>query len=178
MVSFTSSFPYLLPQPSTLFIFYFSVSGDFCFEEDKAKSMFFLLLLPNQSVWGKATNNCAGRQYHDFGNEVRQLHGGLVALTKVFVNTTNYLEARGLEPPGDVSFAWDRASFLEIVGDFEETLTECIRLLENNRSYSSTTGPVDNITWNVFIQPNVDRLQGRLQFHNTKLALVLKPFEL
>ncbi|KAM7202919.1 hypothetical protein V8F20_004166 [Naviculisporaceae sp. PSN 640] len=122
-------------------------------------------------------NNVLGRQYHDFGNEVRQLHTGLIALTKVFTDTTDSLAARGLDPPVDVSFAWDKTSFMEIVGDFEQTLTECVRLLEDNRSYSSTTGPVDNITWNVFVQPNVDRLQRRLQFHNTKLALVLKPFE-
>ncbi|KAK4210057.1 hypothetical protein QBC37DRAFT_429290 [Rhypophila decipiens] len=125
--------------------------------------------------WSAAKN--ASRQYREFGKEVRQLHAGVRAFIQVFDNTASSLAARGLNPPNDLSFAWHRASFMEIVGDFEETLTECIRLLENNRSYSSTTGPASNITWNVFVQPNVNRLQKQLKDHNEKLALVLKPFE-
>jgi len=85
---------------------------------------------------------------------------------------------RGLTPPANLSSAWDHKSLFEIVGDFQQTLNECQGLLESNRSYSSTTGAVDNITWNVFVQPNVDRLQRRIQLHHSKIQHVLRPFEL
>lgn len=85
---------------------------------------------------------------------------------------------RGLTPPANLASTWDHRSLMEIVGDFQKTLSECQELLASNRSYSSTTGAADNITWNVFIQPNVDRLQQRIQLHHTKIQHVLRPFEL
>lgn len=85
---------------------------------------------------------------------------------------------RGLTPPANLASAWDSKSLLEIIGDFQKTLNDCLRLLDSNRSYSSNTGAADNITWNVFVQPDVDRLQRRIQLHHSKIQHVLRPFEL
>jgi hypothetical protein len=74
---------------------------------------------------------------------------------------------------------WDRGSLLDIIGDYHETLAECRRLLEDNRRYgASANNPLRNIEWNALVQPNVDRLRHRIQLHNSRIQIALKPFEM
>lgn len=96
----------------------------------------------------------------------------------MFDKTYKSFADRGVAPPSGFSNAWDPDSFMEILGDFEDTLNECFRLLENNRSYNSATGPVNNLCWSVFVLPNVHRLQQRILVHHAKIWHFLKPFEM
>jgi hypothetical protein len=73
---------------------------------------------------------------------------------------------------------WDPASLADIVGDYDQTLRECHAVLAENRRYEGAVGPVRTIRWNVLVQPVADRLRARLQLHNSKILLVLKPFEM
>lgn len=40
------------------------------------------------------------------------------------------------------------------------------------------TGPLANIHWNIFVQPQVEKLRRRILLHNTKVQHVLQPFEI
>jgi hypothetical protein len=53
-------------------------------------------------------------------------------------------------------------------------------LVKANKAYMGTTtsGPLVNIHWNIFVQPQVDKLRRRILLHNTKIQHVLRPFEI
>lgn len=72
----------------------------------------------------------------------------------------------------------DQQSFSEIVGDYRSTLTDCRRLIDDNRRYAQTTGPLLNIDWNMNVMPQVEHLRGRIQMHITRIQNLLKPFEM
>lgn len=78
----------------------------------------------------------------------------------------------------NVPLRWDKVSLVEIIGDYEQTLQECRFLLEDNYRYRVSAGPIRNLEWNALVQPNADRLRTRLLLHNSKIQLVLKPFEM
>ncbi|KAK0752575.1 hypothetical protein B0T18DRAFT_93446 [Schizothecium vesticola] len=124
--------------------------------------------------WAEAFH--ADAQYREFGQDVRHLALSLHGLEDVINRARSSLEG---QPPGhwDVP-GWDHASLFDIIGDYTATLNDCEHLLEENRSYNATTGPLNNIRWNVFVQPQVERLRQRILLHNSKIQQVLRPFEL
>lgn len=73
---------------------------------------------------------------------------------------------------------WDLASIKEIVGDYQNTLADCEKLLEENPGFGSNRGAFYNLEWNILLQPKVDYLQKRLSAHNQKIQLLLEPLEL
>ena len=68
----------------------------------------------------------------------------------------------------------------QAVGDFQKTLEECQRVLnDHDRFQRDTAGFIDNVQWHLgSTQRDVDILRARVQFHTTKLHILLKPFEL
>lgn len=124
------------------------------------------------------TNSLAGQEYYEFGQDIKQLAQPARALDQVFERTYNYLNQEAFGLPGHLAPQWDRASFLDIVGDYEATVRECERLLETNRQYSSSAGPYQNITWHMFVRDDVERLRTRIQFHHVKMQHFLAPFEM
>ncbi len=73
---------------------------------------------------------------------------------------------------------WDLSSLREIIGDYERTLTDCEKLLEENHEFRKNRNFAYNIKWNIVIQPKVEQLCKRLKFHNSKISFLLKPLEL
>ncbi|KAK3314223.1 hypothetical protein B0H66DRAFT_484221 [Apodospora peruviana] len=118
------------------------------------------------------------RQYMEFGGDVRNLAESLEQLSSVIARANDAFRNHGLLPPANLGWAWDEETLREIIGDYEATLNECIRLLDDNRSYMATTGPTQNVVWNMFVQPNVEILRKRILFHSSKIQQVLRPFEI
>ncbi|KAK6215356.1 hypothetical protein QIS74_08375 [Colletotrichum tabaci] len=116
----------------------------------------------------------ATRQYSEFGRDVRGLAENLDILSRVVNKADQSLRQEGAFKP----LRWDRSSLDDILGDYEETLTECFHLIENNRRYRLSSGPLKNIEWNVLVAPSADRLRARIALHNSKVLHVLKPFEI
>ncbi|GKT41360.1 uncharacterized protein ColSpa_01541 [Colletotrichum spaethianum] len=116
----------------------------------------------------------ATRQYAEFGRDVRGLAENLDILSRVVNKADQSLRQEGAFKP----LRWDRSSLDEIIGDYEETLTECCNLIENNHRYRLSSGPLRNIEWNVLVAPAADRLRARIALHNSKVLHVLKPFEI
>ncbi|TIC91276.1 hypothetical protein CH35J_011194 [Colletotrichum higginsianum] len=116
----------------------------------------------------------ATRQYSEFGRDVRGLAENLDILSRVVNKADQSLRQEGAFKP----LRWDRSSLDDILGDYEETLTECFHLIENNHRYRLSSGPLRNIEWNVLVAPSADRLRARIALHNSKVLHVLKPFEI
>ncbi|CAG9940139.1 unnamed protein product [Clonostachys rosea f. rosea IK726] len=117
----------------------------------------------------------ASRNYAEFGSDIRGLAHSLSILDQV-INTAN----ASLQNQGGhrALVRYDPVSLREIVGDYETTLRECRELLDDNRRYEGARNPLRNIEWNILVQPVADRLRQRILMHNSKIQLVLKPFEI
>lgn len=117
-----------------------------------------------------------GEQYADFGADVRDLAGHLNLLVDVVNRAQQSLVDRNAGASARPRVHLE--SLFNIVGDFGDTLTECRRLIESNNRFQEPTGFARNIEWNVLVRPSVDRLRDRILLHNSRLANVLKPFEM
>jgi hypothetical protein len=73
---------------------------------------------------------------------------------------------------------WDLSSLNEIIGDYHRTLIDCQKLLEENHEFRKNRNFAYNTEWNLVIQPKIDNLRKRLESHNSKIAILLKPLEL
>jgi hypothetical protein len=73
---------------------------------------------------------------------------------------------------------WDLSSLREIIGDYYRTLEECKTLLKENCEFRKNRNFAYNIEWNLVVQPKVDHLRKRLDSHNSKISILLKPLEL
>ena len=73
---------------------------------------------------------------------------------------------------------WDLTSLREIIGDYHKTLTDCEKLLQENHEFKKNRNFAYNVEWNLVLQPKVDQLRLKLDFHNTKILILLKPLEL
>ena len=124
----------------------------------------------------------AGQQYHDFGSDIKSLAENLNNIVRVVENArATWIQesvriARSRGPP--LQKDWDLSSLQEIIGDYRSTLEDCKRLLEQNYEFRNNRNFAYNIEWNLVIQPKVDRLRKRLESHNSKISILLKPLEL
>lgn len=114
------------------------------------------------------------RQYTEFGRDVRTLASSLKILNDVVTEADSSLRKQGING----SVRWDHISLLEIIGDYEGTLRECLNLLRANERYRVGSNPLRNLEWNVLVQPTADQLRQRIVLHNHKINHVLKPFEM
>lgn len=73
---------------------------------------------------------------------------------------------------------YDTASLTEIIGNFRLTLEECRRFLNDESKFRHKAGFITNIVYNINVDPHVISLTERLAFHNTKIGLVLDPFNI
>ncbi|KAH8594198.1 hypothetical protein B0O99DRAFT_742105 [Bisporella sp. PMI_857] len=125
----------------------------------------------------------ASQQYQDFGNDIKSLAENLNNIAHVVENarltwaqeSLRLSRARG--PPAPQR-DWDLSSLYEIIGDYNKTLTDCRKLLEENYEFRKNRNFAYNIEWNLVIQPKVDYLRRRLDSHNSKISILLKPLEL
>ncbi|PMD25960.1 hypothetical protein NA56DRAFT_390095 [Hyaloscypha hepaticicola] len=133
-----------------------------------------------QLGWNRDLN--ASRQYQDFWNDVRSLAENLGRTWSVVENAQDAWKQHSLPllaSPGLPSQKdWDLTSLREIIGDYYKTLTDCENLLRENPEFRKNRNFVYNIEWNLVVQPKVEQLRKRLEFHNTKILVLLKPLEL
>lgn len=104
------------------------------------------------------------------------MHSSLKTLTETVKQTQLSLREHGARATDFLGC--DMKSLDEIIGDYEATLNECYQLLAKNKRYDQTTGPVQNIRWNINTMPQVEHLRGRIQMHNSRIQHLLKPFEM
>ncbi|EEH43786.2 uncharacterized protein PADG_00075 [Paracoccidioides brasiliensis Pb18] len=119
-----------------------------------------------------------GTQYADFVNDVRSLATNLENVYRVASNAASQVEVGTLGRPRDSTKIWDLRSLNEIVGDYHKTLRDCEKLIRDNYRYNNASSPRQGISWNVLVQPDVERLRNRISLHNLKILFVLKPFEI
>lgn len=73
---------------------------------------------------------------------------------------------------------WRQTTLLKICGDFDKTIKESEKLLEDHSVFGrGRDNFVVNVRWNLLIEPEVQRLRDRVHFHNVKILTVLKPLE-
>jgi hypothetical protein len=67
----------------------------------------------------------------------------------------------------------------ELVGDFGQTLQDCVKLLEKHTKLGTRrANALDNISWHNATQPDVDILRKRLHEHKYKILLFMEPLQL
>ncbi|RBR12934.1 uncharacterized protein FIESC28_08425 [Fusarium coffeatum] len=124
--------------------------------------------------WSKEHN--ASENYRDFVADVHTLQTSLEDLEDAVIRAQQSLLNHGAVITDRLG--GDRDSLFEIIGDYDATLRECRQLLEDNRRYAETTGPIKNIGWNISVMPQVEHLRGRLQMHSSRIQHILKPFQI
>ena len=113
-----------------------------------------------------------------FGREIKSFANNLRKLVDIAENAA---ENRPRCPFGNRYDDCRQAlkPLLEAVGDFQGTIQECRKLLDDhNRFQRDAAGFIDNVQWHMGTQRDVDILRERVQFHSTKLLVLTKPFEL
>ncbi|KAL2140788.1 hypothetical protein VTI28DRAFT_3263 [Corynascus sepedonium] len=118
----------------------------------------------------------ASEQYAAFFADLNGYANNLSILVDVVQRAQQSLVDRGAGPA--VHPRWHLESLFDIIGDYETTLHKCHKLIQDNKRFRETTGPIRSLEWFYLVQPRVDSLQERLMRHNARLQLVLKPFEI
>lgn len=136
--------------------------------------------------WGEDLN--ANTQYNEFGNDIRNLAENLRNITTVIENAASSWQQQSMRglgggnfrglPPRSPRREWDLSSLREIIGDYYRTIQDCKKLIEENSNFRMDRNFAYNIEWNLVIQPKVNQLRQRLESHNSKILILLKPLEL
>lgn len=116
----------------------------------------------------------AARQYREFFSDVKGLAQNLDTLSSVVNQASGHLQRQG-------AYAvprWHPSSLYQIIGDYHDTLRECRELINTNWRYGESSSVIRNLEWNMLVQPSADALRQRILLHNSKVAQVLKPFEM
>jgi hypothetical protein len=128
--------------------------------------------------YGFNQENAADVRYKNFRNDIFNFRHLLEKLDQALQNAHRRYE-RSPHPtriqaysPLSEDFEGERKL---IVGNFEETLKACDKLLDENRKYRSKYSNVaENLRWHLSQQERrVDDLRTRLQFHSEKIRLVM-----
>ncbi|PMD45938.1 hypothetical protein L207DRAFT_628596 [Hyaloscypha variabilis F] len=124
----------------------------------------------------------ASRQHQEFWNDVKVLEENLRNILLVIENAkatwVQHSLPRMRSPGLPLQIDWELSSIGEIVGDYQKTLYDCQKLLDDNPELRKNRNFAYNIEWNYVLEPEVDQLRKRLQFHNTKILILLRPLEL
>lgn len=104
---------------------------------------------------------------------MKLLETRLLQLKTAFENALNRYEQPDLD-------ARDlRCDLKDVVGDFQQTIDQCVELLTKNVNLRrSRAGFVENVVWAASSQEKVDALARRIQFHTQKIYLVMEPVTL
>ncbi|KAJ4387445.1 aspartate transaminase aat1 [Gnomoniopsis smithogilvyi] len=115
--------------------------------------------------WGRYSN--AARQHDDFYQDVDSLHRSLLALDSIIKDVGLGVK----QQLAGVQLRCDRRSLSEIIGDCQATLDDCRGLLDRNKRFTGSTGPMDNIKYNIFVKSDVEALRKRIRQHVEKISL-------
>ncbi|KAK4243833.1 hypothetical protein C7999DRAFT_35814 [Corynascus novoguineensis] len=61
---------------------------------------------------------------------------------------------------------WHLESLFDIIGDYETTLHKCHKLIQDNKRFRETTGPIRSLEWFYLVQPRVDPLDLLTRIHD------------
>ncbi|KAM0710293.1 hypothetical protein Q7P35_002655 [Cladosporium inversicolor] len=128
--------------------------------------------------YGFNQENAADVRYKNFRNDIFNFRHLLEKLDQALQNAQQRYE-RSPHPTRINAYSPLSADFEEerktIVGNFEDTLKACDKLLDENRKYRlKYSNVVENLKWHLSQQERrVDDLRTRLQFHSEKIRLVM-----
>jgi hypothetical protein len=105
---------------------------------------------------------------------VKIWEGHLKRLQNVIENAKQ--QRIGITQPDQQVF--DAESLAEIMGDYRGTIDECKRVLNKAKPSAGRSGGMNQLDYNLRIQPEVDRLTARIKVFNSKLGFLLKPLEI
>lgn len=116
------------------------------------------------------------QRYIEFGDALHRLHSSLNTIETIIQTARTSLDDERISTFGPSSY--DVTSLTEIIGNFRLTLEACRDFLNDGTKFRQKDGFITNILYNINIDSQVIHLTDRLNFHNTKIALVLDPFNM
>jgi hypothetical protein len=116
------------------------------------------------------------QRYIEFGDALHRLHSNLNTIETIVTAANKSLEKESIGSFGPSSY--DLSSLTEIIGNFRLTLDQCRDLLDDETKFRQRGGFITNVLYNINVDPQVVHLTERLTFHNTKVGLVLDPFNM
>jgi hypothetical protein len=109
--------------------------------------------------------------YKEFGENISNLALNLGDLWKVI----EFIREDGI-PPALNSVYFD--SLRDIIGNYQQTLQDCDKLLKDNAKFRLRGGFIHNIIWNVTVASDIQGLKDRLAYLNIKLLTMLNTLDL
>lgn len=107
--------------------------------------------------------------YLRFGKEIQSFTENLQQLDAVI----EHADSKRVRPPQSTpKDEWQLAlqPMAQAVGDFEKTLDECKKLLDDNETFErDSAGFVNNVVWGMWTRRDVDILRDRVHFHLIKV---------
>ncbi|KAH7402309.1 hypothetical protein DE146DRAFT_735536 [Phaeosphaeria sp. MPI-PUGE-AT-0046c] len=116
------------------------------------------------------------QRYIEFGDALHRLYSSLNTIEAIIETARTNLGNERINSFGPTSY--DLTSLTEIIGNFRLTLEECRDFLNDDTKFCHKDGFITNILYNINVDPQVMHLTERLNFHNTKIALVLDSFNI
>jgi hypothetical protein len=105
----------------------------------------------------------------DFGNDVKGLAANLKNIEEVVQNASSQKVGNSI---------WNLSSLGDIIGNCSRTLTECDNLLREEHKFNRDGAFIYNLDWNLRVQPRIDLLRQRLNFHKEKVGFSTHHFSL
>ena len=101
----------------------------------------------------------SGPNYRDFGEEIR--------LLAINLDLTYFVVQRAQNQAA----AFDTSVMQEhqVLGNFRETLSDCERLLDDQRFFTKFDGVVSDVSFYYQIDDEVQKLRDRIALHNIKV---------
>ena len=117
-------------------------------------------------------------KYLRFRQEIQSLGHSLKQLETILANAGAQRSRRPWH--SDAEFFGEALQVLpEVTGDFQKTLKDCERLLQDHaRLERGRASIADNLAWWTSTETDVNNLRERVNFHITKVSFIAKPFEI
>ncbi|KAN0075078.1 hypothetical protein V8E54_007689 [Elaphomyces granulatus] len=109
--------------------------------------------------------NNANQKYRDFGEDIRLLAINLDLISNIVQRAQD--QAAVLK--GNNPIYQPAPAEHQILGNFRETLNDCESLLDDQRYFAKRDGFVSNVSFYYQIDPEVQKLRGRIAVHNIKV---------
>ncbi|KAL8735449.1 MAG: hypothetical protein Q9181_002830 [Wetmoreana brouardii] len=119
-------------------------------------------------------------KYLRFRQEINSLGESLRRLETILKNADAHAQRPRRPWHSDAEHFGEALRVLpEVTGDFQKTLKDCERLLQDHARLEYGRASVnDNLSWWRSTQRDVNQLRSRVNFHITKVSFIAKPFEL
>lgn len=106
--------------------------------------------------------------YANLGVEIHYLAENLEEMGQVIRDVTRQVPSLLAE-----EHKWDLKGLPQICGDFQKTLSDCERLVLDEKKFSRREGIIQFELWNSTLESELARMRDRVIFHNIKVNLDL-----